>query len=112
MKRMVRAAKDPMDIATQATNLEVSYETYERYSRGKHKTIRVSGTNLLDALKKMTDKLLLYLDSDQIDEEQMTPDEIIDEIAASNGDGCDYIYYIKNLTTGKMLLEEYNEEDD
>ena len=42
----------------------------------------------------------------------MTPDEIIDEIAASNGDGCDYIYYIKNLTTGKMLLEEYNEEDD
>lgn len=112
MKRMIRAAKDPMDIATQPVNLEVSYETYERYSRGKHKTIRVSGTNLLDALKKMTDELLLYLDSDQIDEEEMTPDEIIDEIVTSNGDGCDYIYYIKNLTTGKMLLEEYNEEND
>lgn len=113
MKRMIRAAKDPMDVATQAINLEVSYETYERYSRGRHKTIKVSGTNLLDALKNMVDEMQLYLDSDQIDEEEMTPEDIIDEIETSNGDGCDYIYYIKNLTTGETLLDgEYDEEDD
>ena len=105
MKRMIRAAKDPMDIATQAVNLEVSLETYERYQRGRHVTFRVSGTNLLDALKKMTDEAGLYLTSDEIDEEEMTPEDIINEIETSNGDGCDFIIYIKNLTTGEFLMD-------
>ena len=99
MKRYIRAA-------TTGVKLKVNFESYERYSRGRNTTITVSGTDLLDALCNMCDEMLLYLDGDEIREEEMTPEEVIDSIQTSNGDGCDYIYYIKDVTNNKMLMEE------
>ena len=103
-----------------ATVLEVEFEPYERYggSRGIKK-LRAKGADLYQALCNMCDKMMLYLDSEQIQEEEMTPDDIIESIDSSNGDGCDYIFYIKNVSTGEMLLqgdytedEFYDDEDD
>lgn len=105
MKRMIKAA-------TGGVTLKVRFESYERYSRGRNMTITVSGTDLLDALCNMCDEMRLYLDGDEIREEGMTPEEVIESIETSNGDGCDYIYYIKDLTNKKTLLEGYADEED
>ena len=97
--------------------LEVQFEEYERYGGGNIRKAKVSGANLLEALKKMVDRMRLYLDSDEIEEKDMTAEEVLRRIAGENGDGCDYIFYIKNVTTGENLLtfnydEEENWDDD
>ena len=97
--------------AGQPIQLEVMLDPYSRYERTATRKFKVKGTDLVDALKKICDKALLYLEPEQIDEEGMTPNEIIDEIYSSNGDGCDFIMYIKNLTTGEMLLQENYDPD-
>lgn len=62
--------------------------------------------------------MTLYINSDwaeEIKEEKgsyPTVEEIIEEIAMSNGDGCDYIFYIKNRTSGEILLDEGEPEED
>ena len=95
-----------------ATVLEVEFEPYERYGRQGIKKLRAKGADLYQALCNMCDKMMLYLDSEQIQEEEMTPDDIIESIDSSNGDGCDYIFYIKNISTGEMLLQgDYTEDD-
>lgn len=101
--------------AGKPVELEVCYDKYERYKGGSLHRFKVKGENLLDALRNMTDRMRLYINSDDIEEREMKPREIIDEIESCNGDGCDYIYYIKNVATGKKLLdggepEGYEEE--
>lgn len=102
-----------------ATVLEVEFEPYTRFGSRGIKKLRVKGSDLYQALCNMCDKMVLYLDSEQIEEDEMTPDDIIKSINLSNGDGCDYIFYIKNMSNGKMLLqgdytedEFYNDEED
>ena len=95
-----------------ATVLEVEFEPYERYGSQGIKKLRAKGADLYQALCNMCDKMTLYLDSEQIQEEEMTPDDIIESIDSSNGDGCDYIFYIKNISTGEMLLQgDYTEDE-
>ena len=92
--------------------LEVEFEPYDRYTNHGVKKIRVKGSDLYQALCKMCDKMCLYLDSEQIEEEEMSTDNIIESIESSNGDGCDYIFYIKNISNGKMLLQgDYTEDE-
>lgn len=107
MKKVVRASKDSQ------VKLRVEYEVYTRYGSGGIKRATVSGPTLLDALKKMTDNMGLYVDSEVIEENQMTAEDVIRSIDMSNGDGCDYIIQLKNLTTGEVLIhgQDFSEEE-
>lgn len=108
MRDFVCAASKPANV-----KLQVRYEPYERYGSGlKARTATVSGVDLLDALKKMSDNMLLYFDSDDIEDDGYTAEEVLERIEEENGDGCDFIYYIKNLTTGDTLFESDFTEDD
>lgn len=95
--------------------LEVTFEPYDPFGSSLGlKTRRASGSDLLDALKRMVDHMLLYLDSEYIEEEGMTAEEVINKIDMSNGDGCDYIVSLINKTTGETLLgsDVYDGYDD
>ena len=109
MKRVVVKAASEND----SVKLRVEYEVYTRAGSGGIKKATVLGPTLLDALKKMTDRMRLYIDSDAIEENNMTAEDVIQSIEESNGDGCDYIIQLKNLTTGDILIqgEDFNEED-
>lgn len=109
MKRMISSANE----TAQPVKLRVVFEPYERYGGGGIKTARISGTNILDALKKMTDKMTLYIDSEYIDEEGMTADEVIEKLRTDNGDGCDFIYSLSDINSGEVYIDEgdYDEED-
>lgn len=108
MKRVVKASKENSQV-----KLRVTYEVYTRYGSGGVKSATVSGPTLLDALKKMTDQMGLYVDSEVIEENQMTAEEVIKSIDMSNGDGCDYIIQLKNLSTGEVLIhgQDFSEEE-
>lgn len=93
------------------TKLKVIYDTYERYGSSQRKKEIYEGDTLLDALKEMVDNMGLYLDSEIIEEDNMLPEDIIESISWSNGDGCDFIILLKNLTTGEILIEEDDPDD-
>ena len=94
-----------IESATGPTKLKVTYMPYERYGGDDVvKTATVSGPDLLSALKKMCDRMTLYLDSEYIEDDEMTAEDVIENIEESNGDGCDYILELTNLTTGEVLL--------
>lgn len=84
---------------------------YEDYPDGNVKTATFSGSDKLKALKKLVDSLGLYLDVDTIDDNNLSADDVIDEIERSNGDGCDYIISLKDKTTGEVLMD-YPYEDE
>ena len=56
--------------------------------------------------------MLLYIDSNEIEEEEYTTKDVLDNIISSNGDGCDYIKLLKNLTTGEVYIEEPVDEEE
>lgn len=105
MKKYIKSA------SASPVTLEVMYDPYMRYETKPTRHFKVKGNDLLEALKKMCDKMSLYITSDDIEEEVMTPEEVIDRIYEENGDGCDFVMFIKNLTTGEMLLEENYDPD-
>ena len=90
--------------------LLLEYYPYERYYSPGKKIVKVHGLTLLDALCNMVDHLRLYFDSDDIEERDMTAEEVISKISADNGDGCDYVVKLQDLSTGKVLLEFYDPE--
>ncbi len=93
--------------------LELVYIPYERYrSNNSPKSVTITGTDLLNALSKMADRMLLYIDSNEIEEEGYTAEDVLDNIISSNGDGCDYIIFLKNLTTGEVYIEEPVDEEE
>ena len=94
------------DIQDNKVTLEVKFEVYGRYGDGGEIiTAKVSGKDLRHALMRMVDKMRLYIDSDVIEERNLTAEEIIDSISETNGDGCDMIYLLKNLTTNEVLID-------
>lgn len=93
--------------------LQLIYTPYDRYGNDYNdKRVTVTGVDLLDALSKMVDKMLLYIDSDDIEEEGYTTEDVLDNILTSNGDGCDYIKLLKNLTTGEVYIEEPVDDEE
>ena len=106
MKRMIKAAKA-------GVKLRVIFEPYTRYGGSNGvKTATVSGVDLLDALKKMCDRMRLYIDSNYIEEEDMSAEDVIERLSTDNGDGCDYILALTNLTTGdNYISEDYEDEE-
>lgn len=94
------------DIQDNKVTLEVKFEVYGRYGDGGEIiTAKVSGKDLRHALMRMVDKMRLYIDSDDIKERNLTAEQILDSISESNGDGCDMIYLLKNLTTNEVLID-------
>lgn len=108
------ASTDVTAATDENVKLQVMFDPYERYgSNEKTRTATVSGADLLDALKKMVDRMQLYITSDDIDEEGYSAEDVIERIESENGDGCDYIYYIKDMKTGNILLQgDYTGEDE
>lgn len=87
--------------------LEVKFEVYGRYGDGGEIiTAKVSGEDLRHALMRMVDRMRLYINSEDIEEKNLTVEQILDSISETNGDGCDMIYHLKNLTTGEVLINE------
>lgn len=110
MKKMVVKAS-----SSNPTKLRVKFEPYDRYESHPIKTATVSGETLLDALCKMVDRMALYITSEDIIDEGYTAQEVIDSIDSSNGDGCDFIILLENLTTGEVLMDwrdGYEEEEE
>lgn len=108
MKRVIKATAEDNSV-----KLRVEYEVYTRNGSGGIKRATVSGPTLFDALKKLVDKMGLYITSEDIEKQKMTSEAIIENIDMSNGDGCDYIIQLKNLTTGEVLIqgEDFSEEE-
>lgn len=101
--------------ATDTTRLYVEFYPYERYGIGSapgRKSATVSGRNLLAALKKLVDKMQLYVDSDLIEEEGWTAEDVINQIDMSNGDGCDHIVILKNLDTDEVLITGFDDMEE
>lgn len=90
---------------------KVVYEPYERYTSSGVKEATFTAPTLYDALCKLCDNMLLYLDLEQIEEEQMTEEEIVDYITSINGDGCDYIFKFENLSNGAVIIDGGDSED-
>ena len=108
-KSLIEAANEKSSEVT----LEVKFDPYNRFGYDPTKIARVSGKDLLHALSKMVDKMAVYLDSEAIQEDNYTAQEIIANIASNNGDGADFVYYIKDLTNNVTLFQSnYVPEDN
>ena len=114
-----RKEKDTITESAKKVKLEVKYETYGRYGDGGDiKTGRVSASTEVDALMKMLDHVHMYIDSDYAEEfkeengRYPTTEEVTDELYDQNGDGCDLIYWIRNLITGEMIFDGAVEESE
>lgn len=93
--------------------LHVEFYPYERYEQSGLKKANIGGNTLLDALKTMVDNMGLYIDSNDIEDEQYTPEEVISNIANTNGDGCDFIVLLKDMNTGQVFIDEdYDDEEE
>ena len=95
---------------TSSCTLEVKYEDYPD---GNVKKAKFEGADLRSALIAMVNDLLLYLDQDEIEDNNMSAEDIIESIEERNGDGCDFIIILKDLSTGKVLMDyqDYYEEE-
>ena len=102
------------EAANGRVRLYVEFYPYERYGGGSGlKKATVSGTDELDALKKLVDHMGLYIDSEEIEEEGYSFEDCINNIAMSNGDGCDFVVVLKNMNSGEIYFQEnYEEEED
>lgn len=80
--------------------LDVLYEI--AYPEGELVKSTFSGETEKDALLDMLETVYMYLSSEEA--EELTVDEIIEELTCQNGDGCDFIYSIENVANGKTYL--------
>ena len=80
--------------------LKVVYETYPEGGLVKS---TFSGETEQDAFLEMLETVYMYLSSEEA--EELTVEEIIEELECQNGDGCDFIYSIENVTDGKTYFD-------
>ncbi len=81
-------------------SLEVVYESYPDLCLH---TIVFEGYTVKHALIKALDTVPLYLHPEEA--EDMTTSEILNAIDDQNGDGCAFIYSIKDLNTDETYLK-------
>lgn len=101
---------EAVDNQVSKVKIEAKYEVYNRYGNSPTKTVQISGVNLKDAVVKFLDRLRIfqYIGCDY----DMSLEQIISNLETSNGDGCEYIFYIKDLTDGKIVFEGSFNDDD
>ena len=94
-------------------NYQVEYEKYKRYYTDDEIDVSVSRFTAysdIEALDKVAEKHMYG--SILKDHPYITYEEMLDYINNTNGDGCDYIFTITNLTTGELLYKaEFSPED-
>lgn len=89
----------------------------EVYGEGNIRKVKAQGKDNKEALLKLSDKLCLYISSEEVEEreedgEEQTFESLINEIKKCNGDGCDYIIYLKDLESGKSYINNVEEDED
>ena len=109
MKRQIIAST-----ASAPVELYVEFEPYERYDKQPIKKAKIKRASLREALAAMADNMSIYVEPDSIMSEDAFPTEqdIINDIQYSNGDGCDFIYLLKNLTDGTVYIDEGLTDDE
>ena len=90
--------------------LYVEWYPYEPFLGrwGDKLSANLSGDTVLDALVKVVMCVSLGLEpNDILAGEYDSPEKVVEEIIASNGDDkCDYIVLLQNKNTGEILIDE------
>lgn len=76
---------------------------YETYPEGRLVESTFSGDTEKDAFLEMLETVYMYLSSEEA--EELTVEEIVEKLECQNGDGCDFIYSIENVTDGKTYFD-------
>lgn len=91
--------------------LEVIFEEYERYEGGPLCKYTIQRDDLLEALKVMCEELEIYNISEEIEEGTLNVDDVLNCLCESNGDGCSYIFSLKDLVSSKVYMNNIKEKD-
>lgn len=90
----------------------IVYEKYLRYNQGPLKTNIFEANSDIEAIIKVIDNCGYgYYDENDCelgDDDFIMPtnlEEVLEILSNSNGDGCDYVFTIQNITTNQTLLE-------
>lgn len=95
-----KSIKESSDITLEAK--------YEMYPDGRITSTRVTGTDEFDAFANLLDEVGSYVTSDDVldmQDEGATIEDVVEQIQSMNGDGSDFIFSIKNITTGKKYFD-------
>ena len=91
--------------------IKVIYQTYTRYQEMPISEGHITAPDLRTAILALLDKIGMYADSEvvlELEEEngkKWTAEELIDKfISPVNGDGCDFVFNIKNEETGEIIF--------
>ena len=96
--------------------LECILEEYLRYEHGSIYRVVAEGATTRKALLKLLDNIGMYTNSESIlemEEEQQrkfSVKEIINIIENENGDGCDFIFVLRNMSNGKNYIQNMFKE--
>ena len=86
--------------------LQCIVEPYDRHIHHSVRRVTVKGETLLKALMELVDRINVYIDSEDIEDREMTAEDVVNNLKESNGDGCDMIYLLECITTGEVLIDE------
>ena len=95
-----KSIKESSDITLEAK--------YEMYPDGRITSTRVTGNDEFDAFANLLDEVGSYVTSDDVldmQDEGATIEDVVKQIQSMNGDGSDFIFSIKNITTGKKYFD-------
>lgn len=95
-----------------SVKLYLEYQSLYDTSRSIYKA-HINASYLLEALKKICNKLDLSVSIEDIENSNMDPEDIIESLDYNNGNDCDLILLLKNEITGEIYIEyEYYEYFD
>lgn len=103
MKRWIHSKIDVVNAST-ADNQSKLYVKFQDYIDSNVKEAVFTGSDRLDALKKLADNLNVCLDSFDIEREMMSSEDVINYLLDHNGDGCDFIVKIIDESTHDQLM--------
>lgn len=92
----------------------VSFVTYERYGGGQGGCMVIEAPSDKECLMLVEDhfgygKFFMEMEDGERTLDSISIEEVKEYLKCSNGDGCDCIISIINLTTGEIIFsEEYN----
>jgi len=110
MKRLIRSSVD------HPIKVEVVYESI---TSGRIEDKVYEGATLSEALANMCVNMIVYADEQYFEEyyemygEPIDAEDILRRLERTNGDGCDYIITLTDLSTGINLIdnEDYFEDE-
>lgn len=76
-------------------------QIYDRYESILIRKSAFHADNDVEALRKVMEHCMYGCEEEEISEK-----ELVANIEATNGDGCDFIFFIQNLDTEKVLFED------